>query len=45
MKQFHTFTDGETIMADEAGLVSLRAQYTEYLDNYQELSGCLDDDA
>lgn len=45
MKQFHTFTDGETIMADEAGLVSLRAQYTDYLDNYQELSGCLDDDA
>ena len=45
MKQFHTFTDGESIMADEAGLVSLRAHYNEYLDNYQELAADLDGDA
>ena len=45
MKQFHTFTDGETIMADEAGLVSLRAEYSGYLDNYQELAADLDGDA
>ena len=44
MRKQYTFSDGESFQADETELRQLLAENRLYLQNYEEVESCLDDD-
>ncbi len=43
MKKIYRFSSGDIIEANTEDLRALRDQYEQYMQNYQEVLGCLDD--